>query len=74
MEVDVFFRGVLAASLSYTLRLLWEALPVSPYQKYQETHTEHCYSTTVVNHQQLNMGGRTVVGEVHDCTAQTNIL
>lgn len=40
-----------------------ETLPVSPYQKYQETHTEHCYSTIVINHQHLSMG-RTVVVEV----------
>lgn len=36
--------------------------------------TEHCYSTNVLNHQQLNMGGGAVAVEVHDCTAQTDIL
>lgn len=75
MEVGAFCREVLAMSLSYTLRLLWETLPVSPYQKCQETCTEHCYSISVLNHQQLNVGGgMVVVVEVHDCMAQIDIL
>lgn len=74
MEVNAFCGGVSATSLNYTLRLLWETLTVGPYQKYQETHSERCYSTTVLSHQQLNTEATIVVVEIHNCTAQIDIL